>query len=60
MPDHSIGWAENRRRADLRRMRFDLAAQIFGLFLSAVCLWAVWRIGGDFVSHMPSADMGAW
>jgi hypothetical protein len=60
MRNYSLGWAENRRRAeDRRRFRCQLAAQIFGLFLSAVCLWAVWHIGGDFVSHMPSADMGA-
>ncbi len=58
MRDHSLGWSANRRRDRIARAR--LAAQIFGLFLSAVCLWAVWRIGGDFVSPMPSADMGAW
>jgi hypothetical protein len=61
LTDHSLGLAENRRHAeDRRRFLCQLAAQIFGLFLSAVCLWAVWRIGGDFVSPMPSADMGAW
>jgi glucose dehydrogenase len=58
MRNYSLGWSAN-RRAD-RKARIDRAAQIFGIALSLVCLWAVWRIGWDFVEHMPSADMGAW
>jgi len=58
MRNYSLGWSANRRRDRIARAR--IAAQLFTIALSIVCLWAVWRIGGDFVSHMPSADMGAW
>jgi hypothetical protein len=55
---YSLGWSAN-RRAD-RKARIDRAAQIFGIALSLVGLWAFWHLGWDFVEHMPSADMGAW
>ena len=58
MPNHSIGWAANRRA--VRRARYQLAAQLFIVFLSIVGLWASWCIGCDFIDHMPGQDMGAW
>lgn len=62
MRNHSIGWAANRLLAKQRReARSRIAAQVFGIFLSIVCLWAVWHIGCDFIDHIaPAADMGAW
>jgi glucose dehydrogenase len=58
MPDRSLGWTANRRAG--RKACARLAAQIFVIGLSLVCLWAVWSIGWDFVEHMPAADLGAW
>lgn len=56
MPNHSLGWSANRRAA--RKARYQLAAQVFVVFLSGVGLWASWHIGCDVIDHMPAPDMG--
>lgn len=63
MRSHSLGWAANRLLAEQRReARARIAAQVFGIFLSAVSLWGAWQIGCNFIDHvmMPAADLGAW